>query len=439
MENLANLLDRSLSPAQKDLVQKIAREAAALQMRAYLVGGFVRDAMLGRAVNDFDLVFEGDATKLARVLARTYGGRVTVHSAFHTATWFLPNRPSTAGLDTTSTNAQSTRPSAQDFDFVDLISARAETYDHPAALPTVQLGSLADDLRRRDFTVNAMALCLDKDRYGELTDPLGGREDLRRGLIRVLHPRSFVDDPTRLFRAVRYAARYGFTLASETADLIPDALAYVDKLSPERLRHELDLILEEEDPVPMLEKLWALGIVQAARPALPSREATRTRIGWMSRLPSDVKERGEMRWMIWLMSSSEEEIDALEERLRFTADLSKKIRAAASIWRELDSFAGACPSDCARRLDKFPVQAIRAASICAPQGEARAALEMYLTKWKNMKPFADGDALMKLGVPFGPRIGQILWELRAAWLDGTIASEREEMELAAKLVGARKN
>ncbi|MBI5932593.1 MAG: CCA tRNA nucleotidyltransferase [Chloroflexi bacterium] len=416
MENLANLLDHSLSATQKDLVQKIAREAAALGMRAYLVGGFVRDAILGRPVNDFDLVFEGNATKLASVLARTHGGRVTVHSAFHTATWFL-----------------------DDDHFIDLISARAETYEHPAALPTVQLGSLADDLRRRDFTLNAMALCLDKDRYGELADPLDGREDLQRGLIRVLHPRSFVDDPTRLFRAVRYAARYGFALAPETEALVPSALDYVDKLSPERLRHELDLILDEDDPVPMVEKLWALGIVQAARPALPSGEATRTRVGWMSRLPSDVKERGETRWMIWLMSSLEEEIGALEERLRFTADLSKKIRAAAAVWRELDSFAATRPSECTRRLDKFPAEAIRAASICAPQGEAGAALEMYLTKWKNVKPFADGGALLKMGAPFGARVGQILWELRAAWLDGTIASEREEMELAAKLVGARKN
>ena len=416
MENLASLLDRSLSAAQKILVQKIAREAAALQMRAYLVGGFVRDAMLGRAVNDFDLVFEGDATKLARDLARTHGGRVTVHQAFHTATWFL-----------------------DDDHFVDLISARAETYEHPAALPTVRLGSLADDLRRRDFTINAMALCLDEDRYGELADPLNGREDLRRGLIRVLHSRSFVDDPTRLFRAVRYAARYGFALTPETETLIPSALAYVNELSPERLRHELDLILDEDDPVPMVEKLWALGIVQAARPALPSDDATRTRVEWMIRLPSDVKEKRETRWMIWLMSSSEEEIGALEERLCFTADLSKKIRAAASVWRELDSFAGMRPSDCTRRLDKFPVEAIRAASICAPQGEARAALEMYLVKWKDVKSFTDGAALLKMGVPFGPRIGQILWELRAAWLDGMIASEREEMELAEKLVSARKN
>lgn len=416
MENLANVLDLSLSASQKSLVQKIAREAAALQMRAYLVGGFVRDAILGRAVNDFDLVFEGDATKLGRVLARTYGGRVTVHEAFHTATWFV-----------------------DDNDFVDLISARSETYEHPAALPTVQLGSLADDLRRRDFTVNAMALCLDEARFGELTDPLGGREDLRRGLIRGLHPRSFVDDPTRLFRAVRYAARYGFEIAPETADLIPDALQYVDALSPERLRHELDLILDEEDPVPMVEKLWALGIARSARPALPSGEATRERVGWMSRLPSNVKERGETRWMIWLMSSSEKEIRALDKRLRFTADLSKKILAAASIFRELDSLAGTLPSECTRRLDKAPEQAIAAVAICAPHGEARAALETYLAKWKDVKPFTDGDALLKMGIPFGPRIGQILWDLRAAWLDGMIANEREEMELAEKLVGARKN
>jgi len=438
MKNHAELLNRSLSPAQKDLVQKIAREAAALAMRAYLVGGFVRDALLGRAVNDFDLVFEGDATKLARVLARTYGGRVTVHQAFHTATWFHSNRPSTTGLDTISKSARSTRPSAQDNEAVDLISARSETYDHPAALPTVQLGSLADDLRRRDFTVNAMALCLDEDRYGDLADPLGGRDDLQRGLIRVLHPRSFVDDPTRLFRAVRYAARYGFALAPETAALIPDALAYVDKLSPERLRHELDLILDEENPVPMVEALWALGIAGSTRPALPSGDATRTRVEWMSRLPSHVNEKVEMRWMIWLMSCSEQEIRALDKRLAFTSDLSKKVQAATSIWCKLDWFAGKRPSEITQRLDKFPENAILAASICAPQGQARTDLETYLAKWKNVKTFSTGETLMKLGVAAGPRIGQILSDLRAAWLDGVIESKEQEIAFLGNIITEEK-
>src|SRR5512137_2240263 len=184
-------LDQKLSSRQLALLRIVADAAATRHLPLYLVGGFVRDLLLGSPATDFDLVVEGDAISLARMLAAQYGGKVTSHLRFGTAQWFL---------------------SGSDHHVLDFISTRSETYKHPAALPTVKPGTLTDDLLRRDFTINTLALRLDAKHWGELRDDLGGLEDLKHGLVRVLHPLSFQDDPTRLFRAVRYEKRYGFRI-----------------------------------------------------------------------------------------------------------------------------------------------------------------------------------------------------------------------------------
>jgi tRNA nucleotidyltransferase (CCA-adding enzyme) len=413
-------ISRFVPPSRLSLLRQVAALSADLGFPAYLVGGFVRDALLEKPINDFDIVVEGDATKLGHALVKQFGGRVTVHAPFKTATWFIP------------VVARSPRHSAAD-DFIDLISARSETYEQPAALPTVMLGTLADDLRRRDFTINAMAVRLDGEHFGELTDPLGGRDDLERGVLRVLHPNSFIDDPTRLFRLVRYAGRYEFKIDSKSEALIPAALPFVDKLSPERLRHELDLIFEEENAVPMLEKLWALGIVQSVRPALPSDEATRGRVRCAIMVPPAVGNPVHFRWAVWLMGQASKEIRILSKRLHFSVDLLKKITAASSVFADLKPIASLRPSGCVRRLDGLPEDGIWAASVCA-QPEARAKLESYISTWKGMKPVTNGDTLEQMGVPFGPRRGEILWRLRAAWLDGEVTSEAGERLLLEKLM-----
>jgi tRNA nucleotidyltransferase (CCA-adding enzyme) len=421
--NISSRIEVTLLVQRRDLLRLVAEDATARRLPLYAVGGFARDLLLGRRVRDFDLVLEGDVIPFARALSRIHGGHVTAHTKFHTATWFLPP------------NLVSDARGAEALDF---ISARSETYARPAALPTVKLGVLTDDLHRRDFTVNAMAVRLDGVHFGELTDPLGGRADLERALVRVLHPNSFVDDPTRLFRAVRYAERYGFKIASESEALIPTALVYVDKLSPERLRHELDLIFEEDDAVPMMEKLWALGIVQAVRPALPSEEATRARFQLTRSLPSTIGNKVQFRWMVWLLGLSGKEIRTLAKRLYFTADLLKKITAAASIYQDVESLAGMRPSECVKRLDGLPEDSLMAACFSAPPSDARSMLEKYFAKWKNVKPFMDGDALKQMGVPFGPRIGEILWCLRAAWLDEEVTSKEEERTLVEKMKNERR-
>lgn len=400
-------ISRYITPQRLSLIHQVAHLAAKLGFPACLVGGFVRDALLDKPVNDFDVVVEGDATKLGRSLVKRFGGRLTVHAPFKTATWFLPDTPE---------------------DFIDLISARSETYLEPVALPTVKLGSLDDDLRRRDFTINAMALRLNGDDAGELVDPLDGRADLRDGLVRVLHPRSFIDDPTRLFRLIRYAERYAFAIESETENLIPSALDYVDQLSPERLRHELDLVLEEENYIPMLEELWGHGILQRKKPALLFDEGARDRLQRIpsSLIPNEIHRTRDRRWTAWLMGLTEKNIRALAKRLHFTSDLLKQSIGASSLSNMSDSFDGLRPSECVARLDKFPAESILVALSCLPQ--VRTLLQKYLVEWKSVKPHTTGETLMLKGVPFGPQIGEILWRLRAAWLDGDVTTDAGEVE-----------
>ena len=206
-------LEKTLSPQQLTLLRVVAGVAAARHLPLYLVGGFVRDLLLGIPATDFDLVVEGDAISLARTLAAQYGGRVTAHVHFGTAQWFPPESDNLA---------------------IDLTSTRSETYKHNAALPSVKSGTLMDDLLRRDFTINTLAVRLDGDHWGELRDEQGGLDDLKQGQVRVLHQGSFRDDPTRLFRAVRYEQRYGFRIVPETLSLMRPAYPLISLLSAQR-------------------------------------------------------------------------------------------------------------------------------------------------------------------------------------------------------------
>ncbi|MCI0551044.1 MAG: tRNA nucleotidyltransferase, partial [Anaerolineae bacterium] len=255
------LLENSLDGLHLELLHLFAYQAAALQMPLYLVGGVVRDMLLGRAVNDFDLVVEGDITAFAESILKKYGGKILVHSRFGTAKWIL-NESTFKRLDF---------PVARFPDFelsFDLVSARSESYSRPGALPKVERSTIDNDLRRRDFTINAMALRLDGNHYGRLIDPLGGEADLEGGTIRVLHSKSLIDDPTRIYRAIRYEERYGFQIADDTLALLPDARPIIGELSAERIRHELDLILAEPNAASMLKRLAELDLLKPIHPAL---------------------------------------------------------------------------------------------------------------------------------------------------------------------------
>lgn len=412
-QNFAELLKSSLGEERLRLLRLVAEEATQRSLPLYVVGGSVRDLVLGRPVHDFDLTVEGDAIVLARALASKHGGSVTAHVKFGTAKWFLPK-----GLKS-------------DHATLDLISARSETYDHPAALPTVVLGSIEDDLRRRDFTINAMAVRLDGSHFGELRDDLHGIEDLQKGIVRVLHPGSFIDDPTRMYRAVRYAGRYEFQIAKDTFALIPEARPLVEKLSPQRIRHELDLILDEPKAVSILKRLDELDLLSCVHPALANFHQSA-----LATLKTDdpALQTRNSRWALWLMHLTEQEIEFINDRLHFTAELLKILRSMALLHSNLTALAGLKPSEAVDVLEGYSFKALEVVSAALPEGEIKTTLTRYLSEWWLIKPKSTGYDLQKHGIPPGPKYTEILRRLRAAWLDGEVKTEEEEKQLLSNLL-----
>lgn len=409
-DDLLRLLrDPNLIPSEKQtLLSNIAAQAASLNMPCYAVGGFVRDLLLGKPINDLDIIVEGDAIQLGKKLVEIHGGRLTPHFKFHTAIWHLPE-------------AWRLQPST-----LDLITARKEAYDKPGALPTVAPSTIEDDLRRRDFTINAMALRLDGEGFGDILDPLEGQADLGRGTIRALHPKSFIDDPTRILRAIRYEGRYGFAMDAETLGMLDaDSLKVLHLLSGERLRHELDLILDEEQSAGMLARAESLGVLNAIHPKMPEfnqEYADFLEMDMHLDIPGD---RRTMGYTLWFMDLFEDEVILLSNRLDFTNELMLAVWAAAELKRGLPHLVDMKPSEWTYALEKLPLLSIYAVYLIMREN----ALLSYISIWRHVKSKTSGDDLKAMGLPPGPRFGEILTRLRSAWLDGEVATEAQEKEL----------
>jgi len=214
-----------------NIIETVGKIADRLKVKAYIVGGPVRDKLLGIAGGDLDFVVEGDGIKFAEALNNALKGRIKIYRAFGTATIKLKGER------------------------VDVVTARKETYKYPGAYPDVKPGTIKDDLFRRDFTINAMAMSMNKKSFGELVDFYGGKKDLKKGIIRVLHDKSFIDDPTRIFRAVRFSVRFGFKIELHTKKLIKGALldGLLREVNTGRIRKEIELLLKEKKPRRCLE------------------------------------------------------------------------------------------------------------------------------------------------------------------------------------------
>lgn len=378
-------------------VQQLAGDSG---VSAYLVGGPVRDNLLGLPVKDLDISVVGDAPALAQRLADAVGGRLTVHHRFGTAT--VVSYGST----------------------VDLITARRETYRQPGALPDVQPGDIADDLARRDFTINAMALpltCNDP----RLVDPHHGQADLDAGILRTLHPGSFQDDPTRILRAVRYSSRLGFQLVHATSIELQDALAAnaLVTISGDRIRHELDRTLMETDHVSALRLAENLGVLSAIHPTLSVRH--------LSCAPGD-QFGDSLVWLsalVWPLSPTE--ATSFAARVNAPADWMRTISDTNKLVSRLPQLeaTGLSPSRVCAILDGLAPAALTAGRALGPR-LAADYIQSYLDDWWTVAPILRGTDLLELGVPPGPSVGEALRALRKARLDGITHTRQDEEDLA---------
>jgi tRNA nucleotidyltransferase (CCA-adding enzyme) len=429
-ENLEARLIQALAPDRMVIIRLLAKEADEHKTPIFVVGGFVRDLILDRPGMDFDIVVEGDAIVFAKKVAAKYGGRVTIHNRFGTAKWYL------AG----STFKGKTIP-----DFLDFITARMEFYSHPTALPTVERSSIKLDLHRRDFTINALALRLDGKHFGDLFDYWGGGNDLREQLIRVLHSLSFVDDPTRMLRAIRFEQRFDFKIEDRTMQLLLDARSLLNNLSGDRIRHELILIMEEEKCAKILARLADLGLLSAIHPALPWNEGIYSEItGNIWRQPPATwgktkelnlfSERKYQGFLIWLSHSLDQDVNEICDRLKLSDLMKKTIQGIQKITKKMPELDDVPPSITFQELEPFSMTALFVAFLQVNPSEQKL-IETYVVTWKNMKPNTTGDDLRKRGLKPGPTYQNILQRLRKAWLDGEIITTEEEMILLGEILG----
>ena len=370
----------------------------------YLVGGVVRDLFLGRTNLDLDLVVEGDAINLAHQLISITQGKIVTHPRFGTAKlqW--------------------------DEWSVDLATARSETYAKPGALPTVKPGSIRDDLFRRDFTINTMAIELNPDRYGELLDLYGGRNDLAHKLVRVLHEKSFIDDATRIWRALRYEQRLSFQLEPATLELLKRDIHWLDRISGDRVRHELELILKEEYPEKILRRADELGVLVKLHPSLKGNGWLADKFEQARQLSSPDLPSVGLYLVLLAYPLTTEESKQLISYLRLPKLVAQTLRDTISIKTKLQSLANPelTPSGIYSLLYGYSSPAIVANSLAGDSPATRQHLNLFLNKLRYIKPALSGEDLKRMGVAQGPRIKEILNLLHEARLDGKVGSKKDE-------------
>ncbi len=419
--NLRHRMKYLLSGEQLALIQCVSDAAEKLDMPVYIVGGVVRDLLLDRPVMDFDIVAGGDAMLLGRQLVADHGGKLTVHSRFFTAKW---------------------EPS--DGTQLDLISARSETYSAPAALPDVTPGSIEDDLHRRDFTINTLALRLDGEHRGELLDLCGGLQDLFARRIRTLHERSFIDDPTRIFRGIRFEQRFGFLFEPDTLRQLLEQLAGIADLTGQRIWHELKLFCTEPYPEKDFSRTAETGAAGWIHPGLiwsDSIEADCVRFRLAGTDP-DLSENddadmaltdSEGPLWVWFSALPLQTIAELGDRLLLSGKTLRGIESTAVLRHEFPVYKHRKHSETAFFLDQIPVSSLYCYSrFCASREEAGLIRE-YLMKWRFSAPVSSGRDLIRMGFGSGPVIRHILKRVRAAWIDGEVRTAEDETELLGRI------
>lgn len=408
--NLAQQIEQYLPQKLLALVKSINGQAVERGERVYLVGGVVRDMFLGYPNFDLDLVVEGDAVKLAQQVAETSQAKLLAYHRFGTAKLRYENFT------------------------LDLATARKETYTRPGALPTVTPGTLKDDLIRRDFTINAMAISLGSNDYGNLTDPHQGKNDLEYRLIRILHPGSFSDDATRILRAVRYEQRLGFDIETQTARLLKRNIPMLDTISGGRIRHELELIFREKLPELALKRLGEMGVLSRISLSLKGDGCIAEKFDRVRRLNKPYQ-LPTLYFCLLIYSLSENEIEQFLARLNTSTTLSRIIRGTLRLKTNLPLLDKPAikPSKIYYMLREYEPLAVQANAIATESPIVHQHLQLFLTKLRYVRISLNGGDLKRLGIPVGPEIGQVLRALHKAKLDGEIKTRAGEKKLARSL------
>ncbi|MBN2232204.1 MAG: CBS domain-containing protein [Deltaproteobacteria bacterium] len=428
VRSVSSLMREQLPERALKVLKQLGELADRIEVGAFLVGGIVRDMLLRRDNLDIDIVVEGDGIALARSYAREHGCRCHTHETFRTAVIVFPD-----GFK------------------VDVASTRMEYYDTPASLPKVSESSLKVDLYRRDFTINTLVVCLNVKNFGQLRDYFGAGRDLKEKTIRVLHNFSFVEDPTRIFRAVRFEQKFGFTIGRQTDHLIANAvrMGFVRRLDGRRIFAEFRQCVREADPLPIFIRLDEYDVWEQVFPGAPVGRnlddvvpAVRDVLSWYGFL---YHEQPVEAWQVYLLGflhgEEPERAAAHVERLEMPDgsrdDFLAARRRTHHIGTELMRLSGAgngwdlTPAELTRRLETLPLEAVLYLMAALENHHARRAISNYITTLQFIEPALTGHDLIAAGLAPGPRFKRLLERLRDARLNGEVDDRRGEERLLA--------
>lgn len=398
-------LARAMPQALHDALQTAIAVAAAQRVALYLVGGPVRDAYLRQPIGDLDLVVDGDAWPIAERFAAATGGKITRHEKFRTAVVEVARDQAVVPID--------------------FVTARRETYAAPAALPDVTPSTINDDLARRDFTINTLALRFQPDGSMTLLDPFDGRADIDRRVVRVLHDRSFTDDPTRMLRAARFAARLGFDVEPQTTALIEAAARekMIERTTPQRILHELWLLLDEPRPEAALALLRGWGALEQLK--LRWNEAWRDQFVALRQTTMDADRRA-VGWgvLVWPLNAAERR--DLLTRYNLPTVERKLVAELPSALPDPLLESHLSNVELERMLGPYSDLALRVLQLVASP-DAAAKIAHYVAAVRPLLPLLTGDDLRSRGLPSGPRYREVLRALREQQLAGAIRNRAEAL------------
>lgn len=425
--NIKTLLRNRLPPEIYTLLSQAGELAWQKGYKVYAVGGFVRDILLHSPNLDIDLVVEGDGITFAKQLAHALGGRLRSHKKFRTAVVILPDKHR-----------------------IDVATARLEYYEHPAALPTVELSSLKMDLIRRDFSINALAIEINPKSFGRLVDFFGGQRDLKEKNIRVLHSLSFVEDPTRILRAIRFEQRFNFHIGSQTKRLIKNALQLnlFQKLSGKRIFQELQLIMAEQSPLPCLQRMQEFNLLSTIHPVLKLTlqkekllEKMEKVLDWYDLLYLEPKpERWKVFFLGLLLGSKQDQLHQVAGRLHlsdkleaFFAQLKQDIQKARDklFWWQKNQEP---VSRIYFILKTLPLEGVLFVMASSRKEQTRKHVSLYLSQLKDTTIEISGRDLKALGLEPGPAYNEILQLVLRAKLDGQAPDKSSQLDLARGLI-----
>ena len=426
MKNIIPFINERVPVPLIDLLRKIGRVGSELGFGVYVVGGFVRDLLLYRDNDDIDIVIEGNGIQFARTFAELEKAHVNTYEKFGTAVIVLPD-----GFK------------------IDVASSRMEYYKSPAALPEVEMSSIKMDLYRRDFTINTLAIRLDPDYFGTLIDFFSAQRDLKDKAIRIIHNLSFVEDPTRVFRAIRFEQRFGFVIGKLTSGLIKNAVKmdFFKRLSGLRVFSELKQILNEENPIPAISRLFDYKLMAVIHKDLvfnkqmnTALESAKKVIVWHALLFVDEPVE---KWVIYLMvlvrKTPRRVTDEIAERLMFQPR-HKKLFSTGRFKAEgclfwLEQNIDARNSEHFRHLALFKTELIMTMMAVTENEVVKKIISHYYTYLRNIKITAQGRDLKSLGIPPGPVYRKILEDLLDAKLNGLIFTRDDELNYIKKFKG----